>query len=174
MLFTAQKSGNFLQTLVCFSTLHRKPAERRKIPWRNFKEDPLETAARDYRFLFLVVFERVLTEVAPISFPIDDSNTHRATSENYSWKPLHTYVRSLSTFKQGVSKQRVTIFAWRPASQYDVAAMRGADSVLASDYRAKFGRPSRRRRCCICVTVRLPVRPRGETMYGQANANTPL
>ena len=28
--------------------------------------------------------------------------------------------------------------------------------------------------CGICVTVRLPVRPRGETTYWQANANTPL
>ena len=33
---------------------------------------------------------------------------------------------------------------------------------------------STRRGCRICVTVRLPVRPRGETMYWQANANTPL
>ena len=65
-------------------------------------------------------------------------------------------------------------FAWRPGSQYDAAATRGADSVLASDCRAQFGRPSTRRGCRICVTVRLPVRPRGETMYWQANANTPL
>ena len=65
-------------------------------------------------------------------------------------------------------------FAWRPGSQYDVAATRGADSVLASDCRAKFGRPLTRRGCRICVTVRLPVRPRGETMHWQANANTPL
>ena len=47
-------------------------------------------------------------------------------------------------------------------------------SVLASDCRAQFGRPSTRRGCRICVTVRLPVRRRGETMYWQANANTPL
>ena len=65
-------------------------------------------------------------------------------------------------------------FAWRPGSQYHVAATRGADSVLASDCRAQFGRPSTRRGCRICVTVRLPVRRRGETMYWQANANTPL
>ena len=65
-------------------------------------------------------------------------------------------------------------FAWRPGSQYNVAVTRGADSVLASDCRAQFGRPSTRRGCRICVTVRLPVRPRGETMYWQANANTPL
>ena len=58
--------------------------------------------------------------------------------------------------------------------QYDVAATRGADSALASDCRAQFGLPSTRRGCRICVTVRLPVRPRGETMYWQANANTPL
>ena len=66
------------------------------------------------------------------------------------------------------------IFAWRPGSQYSVAATRGADSALASDCRAQFGRPSTRRGCRICVTVRLPVPPRGETMYWQANANTPL
>ena len=48
----------------------------------------------------------------------------------------------LGTFKQGVSKQGVTTFAWRPGSQYNVAATRGADSVLASDCRAQFGRPS--------------------------------
>ena len=65
-------------------------------------------------------------------------------------------------------------FAWRPGSQCDVAATRGAGSVLASDCRAHFGRPSTRKGCRICVTVRLPVRPRGETMYWQANANTPL
>ena len=66
------------------------------------------------------------------------------------------------TCKQGVSKQEATTFAWRPGSQYDVAATRGADNVLASDCRAQFGRPW------------LPVRPRGETVYWQANANTPL
>ena len=73
-----------------------------------------------------------------------------------------------------VSKQGIMAFAWRPGSQYDVAAARCADSVLASDCRAQFGRPSTRQGCRICVTVRLPVRPRGETMYWQANANTPL
>ena len=52
-------------------------------------------------------------------------------------------------------------FAWRPGSQYNVAATRGADNVLASDCRDKFGRPSTTRGCRICVTVRLPVRPRG-------------
>ena len=58
-------------------------------------------------------------------------------------------------------------FAWQPGSQYDVAAARGADSVPASDCRAQFGRPSTSRGCRICVTVRLPVRPRGETMCWQ-------
>ena len=65
-------------------------------------------------------------------------------------------------------------FAWRPGSQHDVSATCGADSVLASDCRAQFGLPSTRRGCRICLTVRLPVRLRGETMYWQANANTPL
>ena len=78
------------------------------------------------------------------------------------------------TSKQEVSKQGVMTSAWRPGSQYDVAETRGADSVLASNCRAHFGLPSTRRGCSICVTVRLPVRPRGETMYWQANANTPL
>ena len=80
----------------------------------------------------------------------------------------------LCAFKQGASKQGVTTFAWRLGSQYDVAATQGAGSVLASDCRTQCGRPSRRRGCRISVTVRLPVRPRGETMYWQANANTPL
>ena len=45
----------------------------------------------------------------------------------------------LGTFKQGVSKQGVTILAWRPGSQYDVAATRGADcNVLASNCCAQF------------------------------------
>ena len=65
----------------------------------------------------------------------------------------------LGTFKQRV--RGVTTFAWRPASQYDVAATRGADNVLA-------------RGCRIYVTVRLRVRLRGETMHWQANANPPL
>ena len=60
-------------------------------------------------------------------------------------------------------------FAWRPESQYHVATTRGADSVLASDCRAQFERMSH-----LCVTVRLPVRPRRETVYWQANANTPF
>ena len=60
----------------------------------------------------------------------------------------------------------IATFAWQPGSQ-------GADTVLASDCRAQFGRPSRRMGGRICATVRLPVRPRGETMYWQANANTP-
>ena len=72
-----------------------------------------------------------------------------------------------------VSQYRA-IWGRRPGWQYDVAATRGADSVLASDCRAQCGRPSTRGGCRICVTVRLPVRPRGETMYWQANANTPL
>ena len=33
-------------------------------------------------------------------------------------------------FKEGVSKQRVTIFVWRPGWQYDVAATASADNVL--------------------------------------------
>ena len=60
----------------------------------------------------------------------------------------------LGTFKEGVSKQGVMTFAWRPGSQCHVAATRGADSVLASDCRAQFGRPSTRRGCRICVTLR--------------------
>ena len=62
----------------------------------------------------------------------------------------------------------------RPGSQYDVAVTRGADNVLASDCRARFGRLSTRIGRRICVTVRLPVRLRRETMCWQANANTPL
>ena len=81
---------------------------------------------------------------------------------------------SLGTFKQGVSKQGVMTFAWRPGSQYDVGATRGADSALASDCRTQFGRHSTRRGCRICVTVRLPARPHGETIYWQANADTPF
>ena len=103
-------------------------------------------------------------------------------------------------------------FAWRPGSQYDVAATRSADSeeVLGSEIAARsrkslatFHRTlksqcsialsclgnraisggiaiaNRKNRCdfralSICVTVRLLVRPRGETMYWQTNANTPL
>ena len=64
--------------------------------------------------------------------------------------------------------------SWRPGPQYNVAVTRGADSVLASDRRAHFGRPSTRRGCRIGVTVQLLVRPCGETMYWQANVNTPL
>ena len=93
------------------------------------------------------------------------------------WGSAGGWVPDLSlqgTFKQGVSKQGVMTFAWRPGSQHDVSATRGADSVLASDCRAQFGLPSTRRGCRICMTVRLPARPRGETMYWQANANTPL
>ena len=85
---------------------------------------------------------------------------------------IHTSEPRLN--REGVSKQRVTTFAWQLGSQYDVAATRGADSVAASDCRAQFGRPSTRRGCRICVTVRLLVRPRGETMYWQANANAPF
>ena len=65
-------------------------------------------------------------------------------------------------------------FAWRPGSQYDVDVTRGADSALASNCRAQFGRPFNKEKMSLCVTVRLPVRPRGYTMYWQANANTPL
>ena len=80
----------------------------------------------------------------------------------------------LGAFKQGVSKQGVATFAWRQGSQYDVAATRGTDNVLASECRAQFRRPATRRGCRICVTGRLPVRPRGETMHQSLNANTPL
>ena len=80
---------------------------------------------------------------------------------------------SLGRFKQGVSKQGVTTFAWRPGWQYDVAVTWGADSVPASDYRVQFGPLSTRRGCRICATGRLLGRPRRETMYWQANANTP-
>ena len=90
-----------------------------------------------------------------------------------NWKLMSPRI-NLGTFKQGVSKQGVMTFAWRPGSQYDVAATRGADSVLASDCRAQFGRPSTRRGWRICVAVRLPVRPHRETMHWQANTNTPL
>ena len=55
---------------------------------------------------------------------------------------------------------------------YDVAAMQRADTALASDCRTQFGRPSTRRGCRICLTVRLPVRPHGGTMHWQANAKT--
>ena len=46
----------------------------------------------------------------------------------------------------GAASQGVTTFAWRPGpgSQYDVAATRGADTVLASDCRAQFGRLRKR------------------------------
>ena len=67
----------------------------------------------------------------------------------------------LGTFKQGVSKQGVMTFAWRPGSQYD-----------ASDCRAQFGRPSTRNGCRICLTVRLPVRPRGDTTGKQIRIPT--
>ena len=71
-------------------------------------------------------------------------------------------------------KQGVMTFAWRPGTEYNVAATRGADSVLANDCRAHFGRPSTGKGSRIGVTVRLPVRRRRETMCWQANANTPL
>ena len=102
-----------------------------------------------------------------------------ALTVSYPRQPFTTKIFSqvlllLGTFKQGVSKQRVTTFAWRLGSQYDVAVTRGASSVLTSDCRAQFGRPSTRRGCHICVTVRLLVRPHRETMYWQANGNTPF
>ena len=111
-----------------------------------------------------------------------DTGTLQATSSQHVFRPpasvgrgkrATTNVQNLGTFKQGISKQGVTTFAWRPGSQYYVAATRGADSVLASDGRAQFGRLSTRRGCRICVTVRLPVRPRRETTYWQAHVNTP-
>ena len=54
-----------------------------------------------------------------------------------------------------------------------MAATASADNPLASDCRAQFGRPSIRKGCRNCVTVRLLVRPHRETMHWQANANTP-
>ena len=78
-------------------------------------------------------------------------------------------------FKQRVSKQGERhLRGDRDDRQCDVAATRCADNVLASDCRAQFGRPSTRRGCRIHVTVRLQVRPRGETMYWQANVNNPI
>ena len=74
------------------------------------------------------------------------------------WQP------SVGHVKQRVSKHGVMTFAWRPGSQYDVSATRGADIVLASDCRAQFGRPSARRGCRICVTVRLLVRRRRDNV----------
>ena len=68
----------------------------------------------------------------------------------------------------------VTTFAWGPGWQYDVAATASADNVLASNCRVQSGHPSNKEGCRICVTVRLPVRPPGETIYWQANANTPF
>ena len=55
---------------------------------------------------------------------------------------------SWAGLRQGVSKQGVTTFAWRPGS---------ADSVLASNCHAQCGR--------ICVTLRLPVRLLWETIW---------
>ena len=98
----------------------------------------------------------------------------RKLSWHFFSRPLPAVPFWFSPIQQGVSKQGVKTFAWRPGSQHVVAATRGADTVLASDCRAQFDRPSTRRGCRICVTVRLPVRPRGETVYWQANANTPL
>ena len=63
-------------------------------------------------------------------------------------------------------------FVWRPGWPYNVTATTSADTVLASNCHAHFGRPSTRRGCRMCVTVRFPVWPRGETEYWQANANT--
>ena len=49
-------------------------------------------------------------------------------------------------------------------------------SLLAHwcDCRTQFGRPSTRRGRPTCVTVRLSVWPRGETMYRQASVHTPF
>ena len=99
---------------------------------------------------------------------------HKSTTKRHVMDSKSATTEALGTFKQGVSKQGVTTFAWQLGPQHDVAAMRGADSVLASDCRAQSGRPSTGRGWRICVTVRLPVRPRGETMYRQATANTTL
>ena len=66
-------------------------------------------------------------------------------------------------------------FAWRPGSPYDVAATQGADIVLASDCRAhNLVVLQKGEDVAFCVTVRFPVRPHGETMYWQADANNPL
>ena len=45
-----------------------------------------------------------------------------------------------------LGEQGVMTFAWRPGSQYDIAAMRGTGSVLASDCSAQTGRPSKKRK----------------------------
>ena len=45
-------------------------------------------------------------------------------------------------FKQGKNKQGVATFAWPPGWQYHAYATWRTDTVLASDCRAQFGRPS--------------------------------
>ena len=52
-------------------------------------------------------------------------------------------------------------------------ATRGADSAVywQTIVAHNFVVLSTKRRCRICVTVRLPVGPRGETMYWQANVS---
>ena len=55
-------------------------------------------------------------------------------------------------------------FAWRPGSLYDVAATRGADSVLASDCRAHFGRPSTRMSHLCDSTVASPTARRDNVL----------
>ena len=67
----------------------------------------------------------------------------------------------------------VTTIAWRPGSQYDVAATRGADSALASDCRAQFGRPSTERMLHLCDSTVAGLTARRNNAL-QANANTPL
>ena len=96
--------------------------------------------------------------------------THRIKADIYRGQFRSIFRKKIRSSKKtfvenSLCRHGVTTFAWRPGSQYDVAATRGADNALASNCRAQFGRPSTRRGCRICATVRLPVRPRGETMY---------
>ena len=67
--------------------------------------------------------------------------------------------------KQGISTQ----------GGNDICVATGITVRCRRDARCRqcTGRPSIRGGCRICVTVRLPLRPHGETMYWQANANTP-
>ena len=73
--------------------------------------------------------------------------------------------------KTGCNRTLATVL-WVPLNDV-TAAWRRADTVLASDCRAEFGRALTRRGWYVCVTVRLPVWPDGETMYWQAHANSP-
>ena len=84
---------------------------------------------------------------------------------------LFTHPQEESTWNKNIFSSRF----WRenplsrnrfPRSHYDVAVTASADNVLlpAIVACALFGRPSTRSGCCICVTVRLPVRPRRDNV----------